>query len=375
MNDFPVHADRLDCLQANLGLLADRHHGAATHLRLGAVLRFAPRPAPDGPLTGLLTVEPALDQHVADAAHLLGLAVTDRRRHAPGSGPVAVDAPVYVIADAYGLPWVPYHGTKHVEHSFLAEPDDDGGITVSDAYHNDTQWGRARPLRRTYSRDGFAALIDALPEGAETVRFAPQPLGPPPEPVYAPGPVTSADYLRGYAEHPDRRAALEAFTLETWLLARSRRLHAQYAAEVCGAPPGETLRLHLGRWDSLVEHAYLTFRRVDRGRAEPSGLLERAAEALRGDAAAFGVRGAVRETVASVLGIPETALAASELTAHPEFNSLRMVEIVELLEDRFAVEFEAAELVPENLQRIDDLSALVKRALVGEQNNVTLKGN
>ncbi|MGW1818788.1 acyl carrier protein [Streptomyces sp. NPDC002125] len=373
MNDFPAHAHRLDCLQANLALLADRHHGAATHLRLGAPLRFAPRPAPESPPTGLLTVEPTLDQHLEDAAELLGLAVAQRRRHAPGSR-VDVDAPVYLIADAYHLPWVPYHGTKHVEHSFLAEPDGDG-LVISDAYHNDTRWGPARPLRRTYSRPEFVALIEALPEGAESVRLAPSPLGPPPEPSCPPGSVSAADYLRGYAEHPDRRAALEAFTLETWLLARSRWLHALYVAELGGVELSETVRLHLGSWDSLVEHAYLAFRRVDRGRAEPGGLMERAAVTLRGDTEVLGVRGTVRQTVSSVLGITQEALAAGELTVHREFNSLRMVEIVEALEDRFAVEFEPADLVPENLQHIDSLSALVRRALGDVKNDVTTRGN
>ncbi|MFJ7208086.1 acyl carrier protein [Streptomyces sp. NPDC098789] len=373
MSDFPVHADRLDCLQANLALLADRHHGAGTHLRLGATLRFAPRPAPAGSPTGLATVEPTLDQHLDDAADLLGLAVAERRRHAPGS-PVEVDAPLYVVADAHHLPWGPYHGTKHVEHSFLVEPDGDG-LAIGDAYHNDTQWGPARPLRRGCSRADFAALIAALPEGVESVRFAPRALAAPPEPRYLPGPVTATEYLRGYAEHPDRRAALEAFTLETWLLARSRRLHALYAAERAGEPLGEDVQLHLGAWDALVEHAYLAFRRVDRGRAEPGGLWERAAQALHADTAAFAVRGAVRATVSSVLGIAEGALETGVLTVHPEFNSLRMVEIVETLEDRFAVEFDPADLVPENLQHIESLSALVRRALGDAKNDFTTKRN
>ncbi|WP_149828632.1 acyl carrier protein [Streptomyces tailanensis] len=173
----------------------------------------------------------------------------------------------------------------------------------------------------------------------------------------------AAEYLRGYAEHPDRRAALDAFTLETWLLARSRRLHAAYLEEFSGAPMKEPVRRHLEGWDGLVEHAYLAFRRVDRGRAEPPGLFERAAAALRGDTAVFGAGAAVREVVASVLGIDESALTAGKLTDRPEFNSIRMVEVVEILEERFAVEFAPADLVPENLQSIEGLCSLLNRAL------------
>ncbi|MFI2645696.1 acyl carrier protein [Streptomyces sp. NPDC018610] len=366
MTGFPVHAEHLDCLQANLALLADRHHGAGAHIRLGSVLRCAPRPLTDGPLAGLLTVEPTLDQQLADAAELLGLNVAERRRHAPGEAPDTSGGPLYVVADAYHLPWVPYHGTKHVEHSFVV--DDDGGdtLTISDAYHNDTQWGRARPLRLPFSREDFTALSKALPEGAESVRFAPGPLGAPPGPRVAPGPAP--EYLRGYAGHEDRRAALEAFTLETWLLARARRLHAAHLEEhgAAGAEP-EAVREHLRQWDGLVEHAYLAFRRVDRGRAEPPGLFERAGEVLARDSVVFGAgsgvrEAAVREVVGSVLGIPEAALVDGRLTDHPEFNSIRMVEVVEILEERFAVEFAPADLVPENLQSIEDLCGLLNRA-------------
>ncbi|NUV64338.1 acyl carrier protein [Streptomyces sp. CAI-85] len=362
MTAFPAHAQHLDCLQANLALLADRHHGTGTHTRLGAVPHHPPRPLDDGPLAGLLTVEPTLDQQLADAAALLGLDVTDRRRSGPGEVPDTAGGPLYVVADAYHLPWVPYHGTKHVEHSFLV--DDDGGgdtLLISDGYHNDTQWGRARPARLPYGREEFATLLKALPDGAETVRFTPRPLGAPPEPGHVPAPPP--EYLPGYAEHPDRRAALEAFTLETWLLARARRLHAVYREERRGAGLPEPVREHLQRWDALVEHAYLAFRRVDRGRAEPPGLFERAAEALAQDAVAFGAGAAVREVVASVLQIDEAALGDRDLTVHPEFNSIRMVEVVEILEDRFAVEFDPADLVPENLQSVAGLCALLHRAL------------
>lgn len=360
MTAFPVHAQHLDCLQANLALLADRHHGAGTHTRLGAAPRRPPHPLTDGPLTGLLTVEPTLDEQLADAGALLGLNVADRRRTGPGEVPDTADGPLYVVADAYHLPWVPYHGTKHVEHSFLV---DDGGDTllISDAYHNDTQWGRARPLRLPYRREDFAALFKALPDGAETVRFTPRPLGAPPGPGHVPGPPPQ--YLRGYAEHPDRRAALEAFTLETWLLARARRLHAAHLEERRGAGLPEPVREHLQRWDGLVEHAYLAFRRVDRGRAEPPGLFERAAEALARDAVVLGAGAAVREAVASVLGIDETALWDDDLTIHPEFNSIRMVEVVEILEERCAVEFDPADLVPENLQSVAGLCTLLNRAV------------
>jgi len=68
-----IHAEALDCLQANLAVLADRWHGAGTHLRLGAALGFAPQPA-----TPLPTVDPGLAGRLTEAQELLGLVVRER---------------------------------------------------------------------------------------------------------------------------------------------------------------------------------------------------------------------------------------------------------------------------------------------------------
>ncbi|MER7839427.1 acyl carrier protein [Streptomyces sp. NPDC096040] len=363
-----VRAEALDCLQANLAVLADRHHGPGTHLRLGARLHFRPTAAD---ATALPTVEPTPDAQLAAAEEALGLTVTERRHAVPGREAAGTTTSLYVVADAYHLPWVPYYGHKHVEHSFLVEAAGDD-VTVVDAYHNDTQWGRARPLRHRLTRDRLAQVLADIPGGVDTVRLVPRALGPAPEAVYVrPDEAVITEYLRAYAEHGDRVAALERFTLETWLLARSRHLHAAYAA---AQGPAGTLsprvREHLERWDGVVEHAYLAYRRVARGRAEPLGVLARAGEALRADGEVFGAgpagagpdpspRAVVRATVASVLNVAEHLLDEGELNRFPEFGSLRMVEIVERLEQLFGVEFAPEDLVPERLCRIDDLCSLV----------------
>jgi acyl carrier protein len=288
---------------------------------------------------------------------------------------------LYVVADAYHLPWVPYFGHKHVEHSFLVEPAGED-VTVVDAYHNDTPWGRARPLRHRLPHDRLARSLAGIPGGVDTVRLVPRALGPAPEATYVrPDEAVITQYLRAYAQHPDRVEALERFTLETWLLARARHLHAAYTAYTAGphgtvpppspqSPLSPRVREHLERWDGVVEHAYLAYRRVARGRAEPSGVLERAGEALRADGEVFGTgptgagpdpspRAVVRATVASVLGVAEHLLDDGDFSRFPEFGSLRMVEIVERLEQHFGVEFAPQDLVPEHLGRIDDLCRLV----------------
>nr|WP_223186424.1 acyl carrier protein [Streptomyces sp. CBMA29] len=179
--------------------------------------------------------------------------------------------------------------------------------------------------------------------------------------------------------------------METWLLARSRRLRAAYLAQWTAGTP-QPVEEHLARWDGLVEYTYLTSRRVARGRAEPPDLLARAAELLRADpevlsggdrgagdvgaANAVGAAGGGRpspEQVAStvtgivgrVLGIREVPAPDIDLAGLPAFNSLRMLEIVDRLEEDFAIEFGPGDLLPERLHRIVDLCELVERRLNG----------
>src|SRR4051794_11275226 len=86
-------ASEMDCIQVNLGVLADRFHGTDTHLRLGAPLRFDVRPLDSSP-GALPTVEPELDERLESAGRLLGL--TTRERDAGD----LTGGPLYAVADA-----------------------------------------------------------------------------------------------------------------------------------------------------------------------------------------------------------------------------------------------------------------------------------
>ncbi|WBB78733.1 acyl carrier protein [Micromonospora sp. WMMD882] len=79
---------------------------------------------------------------------------------------------------------------------------------------------------------------------------------------------------------------------------------------------------------------------------------------------------AVRDTVvdiaADVLGVDPTTLHATPtLTDLPTFNSFRIVEIVERVEERLDVEVDPADLTPDNLTRLDTLTALFERTAQG----------
>ncbi|RKN77515.1 acyl carrier protein [Streptomyces klenkii] len=375
--DWPL----FDCVQVNLALLADRLHGAGTHLNLGAVLRFRPAPG----LGGLPTVERSAEEQIADAAPALGLTVQDLRTTAAGES-VRPAPGRYVIADAYHLPWVPYFGQRHMDHSFLLETAADGSAVAVDGYHNETPWGSARPVSHPLSP---AQLAAAVPGPALVAT-----LGPAGGPLTAPRPgldladeETTDRYVAAYAEHPDRAAALDRLTLETWLLARSRKLHARFLTArglLADLAAEEEAAAHVKAWESLAESVYLAYRRVERGRPEPRELSTRLAGQLRRDREVFGtaeprtpqqgpddrpaVPAALRERVAAVAAAvlrtdPAALLDGQPLAAVPGFTSFRVVEIVERLERELSVEFAADDLVPEHLHHIDGICRIVLRAL------------
>jgi hypothetical protein len=259
-----VAVTELDCVLVNLAVLADLHHGRDSHLVLGGPLRFEPRRDEE---TGLPTVEPTTQARFADARSLLGITLE------PTGDLADPVSPVFVLADAHDLPWTPYHRRQHMEHSFLVVAGPDGEKVV-DAYHNDTQWGPARPgewelppledvrLRAFRTRPGTPAAPDVRPR------------------------ITGVDdYLNAYREHEDQRVAITRLTLETWLLARSRSLHARWLARH-EPSAAERFAEHASRWRRFAEEVYIALRRVERGRAQPGGLHDRLAALLHADARA-----------------------------------------------------------------------------------------
>ncbi|MGW2835323.1 hypothetical protein [Streptomyces sp. NPDC001286] len=360
-----VRSDVLDCVQVNLAVLADHFHGPDTHLNLGAHLDLPLRTLPDG----LPSADPTLDARLLTDAPLVGLRPTGRRRlTAPELlAETALRPEVhYVVADSYHLPWLPYHGNAHMDHSFLlaAGP---AGWHVTDAYRIETRWGAALPGEHVL---GEAALSGI--GAAEVVTFAPVP----PERVEpSVADVDPEPYVHAYATWPDRLRALEQLAAETWLLTRARKLHATYRAQCAGrAEPTEAERAHLTAWDKLVEQAYLAQRRVARGRAEPAGTTDRLAELLAADRAVFaadattptdagdGLRRAVAGMAADVLGVAEADLLhGAALDSFPSFSSFRLVEIIDRIESDLGVELDADELIPEKLRRVDDFCRIARR--------------
>jgi hypothetical protein len=155
-----------------------------------------------------------------------------------------------------------------MEHSFLvvAGP---RGVTAVDAYHNDTPWGPARP------GEWPLPVLDKARLSAFRTR--------PRTPSAPDAPRATSDigrYVAAYREHEDQHRAITRLTLETWLLARSRSLHARWLAQRGHAAE---FAEHAARWRQFAEQVFIALRRVERGRALPGGLHDQLETLLHAD--------------------------------------------------------------------------------------------
>ncbi|MBO4204636.1 BtrH N-terminal domain-containing protein [Micromonospora echinofusca] len=198
--------------------------------------------------------------------------------------------PVLLVGDAYHLPWLPYHGHEHMDHGFVLEgigADDTGGGPVAhvvDPYDNATEWGRATPLA---TRLPLADLRAALSDGRWATLVQESAVDATPDPdqqvaanaaavLRAAGQGTYATFLD--AHRSLGRAELANLTVQTWLLARDRGLHARWLAD---RPAGTRAAALADRFDGEIaagwrraaEATYLAARRVRSGRRAPGSAL------------------------------------------------------------------------------------------------------
>ena len=231
------------------------------------------------------------------------------RRHPVGSLAEAVTAwraelsggrPVLVEADAFSLPWVPYHGREHMSHGFVVDgigAGPDPVLDVVDPYENNTRWGRAAP---TTTSIRSSRLADAVRGGSWTV-VVPAGGARTADPeieivrncasiVAAAGDGT-ADRLRAAAGDTSV-SGLHRLALWGWLFTRARELHLLWL----GAAPddaGATVRpfAHvLGaevvpRWRRLQEVTYIAVRRAEAGRSVPDSVPSALADVLDAEVA------------------------------------------------------------------------------------------
>ena len=348
-----VRAEALDCLQSTVAAVADEAHGSGTHLALGSRWRFPSRGA-----DGTVGVQPSVAERMAQAEEVLGIAVGQPQGPA---GPaelrrLAGAGPVYVVAEAYDLQWLPYSRAtvryREMPHSFLIEQTG-SGYTVVDAYYADTEWGRARPHAWTME----ASELDKAVQGKGiAIRMT---AGPPPAPDHASamrenaiaareaGPVIE-EYLDTARETLYQPEGIERLVLDIWHLCRERLLATIWLGEHEAATAAERTA---HAWQQLAAQSYLASRRARRGARPNLALIDDMGTLLRADAALLAelggaptaaIENTVRQVLGSTLGLaPESLRMDSTLRTLPGFDSFRLVEIIDRLEGQLGLGFPA----------------------------------
>ncbi|MFF0750427.1 acyl carrier protein [Streptomyces sp. NPDC004267] len=375
-----VRADALDCLQANLAVLADDAHGAGAHLALGAPTGFATTRTP----SGLPTPAAGPERRLAEAEELLGLRTTARWDGVDGPRLRELlrdNAVLYVIGDAYTMPWVPYAGHDHMEHSFLLTADNhgdagdagDGTVLVIDAYHNDTPWGSARPgVWRLPAADLDAVLATkgtalALEATAPPQLDAAAVLTANAAAMSAAGPRIDA-YVTAMREAVGDPDALDALVLDVWVLGRARTLHAAWLGTVPGVS-ADAAEARAQAWRRYAAHTYVAARRARRGGAVPASVIDQLDRLLRDDVetarrpavpqAPSDPRAVVVEELTAVLGADVAGLpSGAPLRDLPQFNSFRLVDVIERVESRLGTTIDPEALREDSFDTVDTLCRL-----------------
>lgn len=282
-----VDSADLDCVCDNVALLLA--HAGVFDVRTPFALdwRFDLVPGPAG--------FPRLDLPPADMAELLALRTGFTLRWRPVDAleeavPDWRDAlgrgdPVLVVGDAYHLPWVPYHGQKHMKHGFVIEGLELGAAPIAhvvDAYDNVTQWGRAAPLTTTLPLGDLPAALEEGSWAALTRVGSETPIDVDEQLATNATAIGDADADGSYGRFVEAHreldeAALDNLTLQTWLLARNRALHARWLGDQADRLselgladlPDRFEREIVDAWRRAAETAYVALRRVSAGRQPP----------------------------------------------------------------------------------------------------------
>lgn len=380
-------AQRLDCIQTNLALLADFHHGPGTHLRWGQPSLPCPRLGP----SGLPTVEPTVETHLARISQL-GLATGELKRDVclldlfisrPGTA-------LFVVGDAFDLSWTPYADKVHMSHSFVLWPTE-SEVWLIDAYDNETRYGPARsvtlPLSDVPAPSPTARATHVVPIWPASTADRIEDV--------ASAPVSISDYVEAYRSRArvDPVGAAEAWVLECWLLRRRQALAAARRAQLdsaSGFDPGADDSV--ARWDRVCERTFIAARRVERGGLMPASAFDEVAELLaevemRSDdalqqalpapmaesdssTAIDGHRELLHNVVENIVGRQIPKPLGSPLTSLPGVTSIRLVQIVEQLEAQAGVQLAPEDMDPAVLVDPVRLVTALRRAQLASTEGV-----
>jgi hypothetical protein len=280
--------DLLDCLAVNVAVLLAWHGAADVRTPFAAKWRFRLRSDGTGASRPDLPPQDVTD----DLRELTGWelewqSAADLAGELPAwAAACGQGQPVLVVADAFDMPWVPYSGHEHMEHSFIIAGVGAGDLTVVDGYTNTTEWGAAQPVTTTAGRAEIAGLL-AGPGRWSVVRPTGSALATSParlvrdnaEQIRAAGEAGCYEVFLSHAAALVQAGDLAPVALDTWLLARSRGLHARWLDSDAAAWVPATARQDFSTtvtaaWTRAAEMSYIGLRRARSGRAVPPAVTE-----------------------------------------------------------------------------------------------------
>ncbi|GGU80652.1 hypothetical protein GCM10010275_14290 [Streptomyces litmocidini] len=293
----------LDCVSDDLSLLL-AHHGVRDNEEPFSMdWRFdLQEESPEGPARILLPVADLEERIAARTGLLLTWHAT---RDAAGAARDWADhltagRPVLVVGDACHLPWLPYHGNEHMDHGFVVDGvhgslrrPRDLVLDVTDPYDNATRWGACAPLSTTITLGELAPALDggrwgvfrSLRENFPENQFpsAPECLT---DNLLALRPAVEENAYKELCGSLDERspASWDHYSLQTWLLARSRALHSRWLTSRARELPefernGKFLPAlfdaHVTEpWKRAARSCYLASRRTAAGKDAPPSARE-----------------------------------------------------------------------------------------------------
>lgn len=340
-----VDSVALDCVQTGLALLLEYHGGPHSYVALGSSWKITFQES-----DGLTTLDASVDRRIeeAKAAGLTMVESWHKLTRRTLEAAVEERGPVFVMCDAFCLPWLPGCRKVHAGHSVILDRIG-GRLTAVDAYSNITPDGPAEPGSwtlddRTLDRVIGSATYAGIAEFSGSVDAAIDSVF---ENAIA---LRSANVDRYIADLIENRncetAGLDRLVLDTWLLARERRLHGLWLARHGWKAVDPTIDFdaHVARLGQVALEAFVASRRMARDRrGVPIETIERYADVLADEpriarAIAIAVlrsrvSSVVNRELAGSLGLNEVDIAEAEtLRDIPGFTSVRLVDTVVRIE-------------------------------------------
>ncbi len=282
-----IDTDALDCVAVNVAVLLDFVGVADVRTPFAAEWHFAFEAAGE-PAHPLL-----MRSSLAQTVHSYSGCIVDS--HTVGIGEsiiaglreLASRGPFLVFGDTYHMPWLPYCGHQHMEHSVIVAGWDDDDVRIVDAYRIRTEWGEAQPSATTIPAAALLESMERLISDRRRIAWTIRQVDTAPKIDFAAVLRDNADEIRRslaerhalrafagyYQAHSGELPLLREFTLNCWLVARARLLHARWLQDrahdcpnVVTAELVEGFQTLVGSWQKASEFAYISLRRRQDGR-------------------------------------------------------------------------------------------------------------